>query len=175
MISQQAKKEAILRLLEDSMIMLHVDSRVQGVIAPIECLNLPDLRLNLSYRFARANIELDDHAIFATLTFSQVPFRCRIPFLSIYAVTQHSSKKMIVFREQVPTHLLALFEHELALVSTTNTPELGMVKENDIATAPCSVSTPALSIVKPKEELADKPVGKSTRAAHLRVIDGDKK
>jgi len=152
----RSKKEALTAFLDKGMTMVHLDARRNGVIVPAQFSNQQELRLNLSYRFSGTEMSIDDSYLEATLTFTGVPFRCRIPMMAIYALTSHVTGAGLVFPESLPEEILSELEHEFQPVQRMDE-----------------------TMSMPKSARAwggqRRPQGRPTRAPFLRVIDGQKR
>jgi stringent starvation protein B len=156
----KSKRDALLAFLDKGMTMVHLDARRDGVLVPKHFIGQQDLRLNLSYRFAGSQMEVGDEGIEATLTFGGNPFRVRIPFGSVYALTSHVTGAGLVFPESLPEDILAALR-----------------KEMDLEPA---LAGDAVEEEKPKKKAKGDHhtgggLGRPTKAPHLRVIEGEKK
>ena len=89
MASGVDKRETLLRLLAEGMVMVHLDARRPGVKVPRAHRGEALLRLNLSYRFASRDLIVDEEGVRCTLSFSGVPSVCELPLPAIFAVTSH--------------------------------------------------------------------------------------
>lgn len=111
-MDQPKKKDLLLEMLSESMVMLHLDATHPEVEVPSYLKEDTQLRLNISYRFANVNLEVDDQYVYAALSFQQSPFRCKIPLESIWGATQHSTQDFRLFPDNIPPELreqLALY------------------------------------------------------------------
>jgi len=163
---QSATKRSVLeKLLEQSMVLVTIDARAEGVAAPEHLVGDPQLRLNLSHRFGLP-MEIDEWGIHATLTFSGTPFTCRLPWKSIYLVVSHATGQPFLFPADIPAEMAAEF-------SEVSEPEIdGSPEDAD--------KGPALSVVTAAESEPgsgsgsgsdDEPPPKSpARRGHLRVV-----
>src|SRR5207237_10231852 len=86
----QSKKHTMLQCLRRGVTMVHLDARRAGVIVPPQYADDAHLRLNLCYRYAIPDFEIDERRIQATLSFSGAPFRCILPWESIFGITCHA-------------------------------------------------------------------------------------
>jgi stringent starvation protein B len=87
------------------MVLVQLDAGHGGVQVPAKHAGDPQLRLNLSYRFASRDLMLDGEGVGCTLNFSGVPFQCRLPYGAIYAATSHVTGEAVVWREDIPEGL----------------------------------------------------------------------
>ena len=150
----KSKRDALLAFLDKGMTMVHLDARKEGVVVPRHFVGQQDLRLNLSYRFGGAQMEISDESVEATLTFGGAPFRVIIPFSAMYALTSHVTGAGLVFPESLPEDILAALRKEIDLDGSQPQAEVAM-----------KAAAPAVSDSE----------GRPTKAPHLRVIQGDKK
>lgn len=101
-VEQSAAKRAVLeKLLEQGMVLVTLDTRVEGVLVPDHLQGDPQLRLNLSYRFGLP-METSDEEVMATLTFSGVPYQCHLPWQSIYMLVSHATGQPFLFPADIP-------------------------------------------------------------------------
>jgi stringent starvation protein B len=96
------KRATLVRMLEKGMVLVHVDARAVGVHVPLAHANDPQLRLNLSYRFASHDLEVGPTLVRCTLSFSGQQFLCELPLDAIYAATSHVSGDAVVWPESLP-------------------------------------------------------------------------
>jgi stringent starvation protein B len=101
-----SKKQTLLHYLSRGVAMLHLDARRAGVVVPPQFVGDPHLRLNLSYRYAIPDLDIDDElGVQATLSFGGSPFQCRMPWPSIFGITSHASGDGQVWPEDLPTEV----------------------------------------------------------------------
>jgi stringent starvation protein B len=96
------KRRAILDALADGLTMIHLNARPPEVIVPERFKNEGHLRLNLNYKFHQIDLEVDDEAVSATLSFSGQNFRCRVPFGAIFGVTSFINGQIYLFSSDIP-------------------------------------------------------------------------
>lgn len=99
------KKELLLKLLEEGTVMVHLDARVPGVIVPERFRQDPHLRLNLDYAFRIPDFEIRDTEVFASLSFSQKPYPCTLPFSSIWGMSSIRTGQNVIFPASVPAEV----------------------------------------------------------------------
>jgi stringent starvation protein B len=92
------------------MVLVHLDARCAGVEVPSKYSTDPELRLNLSYRFASRDLTVGADEVSCTLSFGGLPFRCVLPYGAIYAVTSHVTGEALVWPEDLPMDLAAQAE-----------------------------------------------------------------
>ena len=96
------KRDILLRLLAEGMVLVHLDARSDGVQVPDKYAVDPELRLNLSYRFASRDLALGEDGLSCTLSFGGFPFHCQMPYSAIYAATSHVTGEAVIWRETPP-------------------------------------------------------------------------
>ena len=150
------KRQTLLHFLERGVTMVHLDARKDGVVVPPQYAQEPHLRLNLSYRYNIPDLDLSDHRIQATLSFGGRPFRCLLPWTSIFGITSHAGEGQ-VWPEDLPGEVME-----------------GIATKRDPKAPPAVKGKPALSCVKntgeeeePEEGDASKP---ERPPPHLRLV-----
>ena len=99
------KRQTLLHFLERGVTMVHLDARKDGVVVPPQYAQEPHLRLNLSYRYNIPDLEMSDRRVQATLSFSGRPFRCLLPWSSIFGITSHAGEGQ-VWPEDLPGEVM---------------------------------------------------------------------
>jgi stringent starvation protein B len=99
------KRQTLLHFLERGVTMVHLDARKEGVIVPPQYAQEPHLRLNLSYKYNIPDFDMSDRRIQATLSFSGSPFRCLLPWSSIFGITSHAGEGQ-VWPEDLPGEVM---------------------------------------------------------------------
>ena len=100
------KKSVLEELLEQGMVLVALDARVEGVEVPSHLHLDPQLRLNFSYRFGLP-MDINAWGVAATLTFAGVPFECRIPWGAVFLLVSHVSGQPYLFPDDIPAELLS--------------------------------------------------------------------
>ena len=100
-----SKRQTLLQYLQRGVAMVHLDARRAGVVVPPQYASDAHLRLNLSYRYAIPDFQIDDRRIQATLSFSGAPFQCILPWESIFGITSHAGDGQ-VWPEDLPTEVM---------------------------------------------------------------------
>ncbi len=100
-----SKRASLERLLEHGMVMVHVDARRPGVRVPAALRGDPQLRLNLSYRFATHDLSVSDDYVRCTLSFQGVPFYCELPLGAVFAIASHVTGDALVWPETLAAAL----------------------------------------------------------------------
>jgi stringent starvation protein B len=143
---EHEKKESLLGYLERGVAMVHLDARRAGVIVPAQFEKAAHLRLNLSYRFDGSNIDIDEGGVRATLSFNRQPFRCILPWSSIYGITHQESGAGNLWPEDLPAEVtLATAGRE---TETAARPSLQVIPGG--ASLPVSVEDDATNDPEPK-------------------------
>jgi len=99
------KRQTLLHFLERGVTMVHLDARKPGVVVPSQYAQEPHLRLNLSYRYNIPDLEMGERRVQATLSFSGRPFRCLLPWESIFGITSHAGEGQ-VWPEDLPGEVM---------------------------------------------------------------------
>jgi stringent starvation protein B len=100
------KKETLLAYLARGIAMVHLDARRDGVVVPPQYSMDAHLRLNLSYRYGIPDLDISDQRVQATLSFGGRPFRCIIPWGSIFGITSHGTGDGQVWPEDLPVEVV---------------------------------------------------------------------
>jgi stringent starvation protein B len=144
MSRQPSKKDLLLQMLDEGLVMLHLDARQPGVIVPSFLKEDPHLRLNLSYRFGLPDLQIDDEAISTTLSFRQTPFHCVIPFHALWALSQPPASEMTLFPDAMPLSLFSNLVRELHLGEEEEAEEGGEEREGRSRQSALEGGTPEL-------------------------------
>ena len=81
------KRDAALDLVEQGVVMLHLDPRGGGVLIPPEYKRGPVLRLNVAWAFELPVFRVTNVDVLAVLSFRGVEYPCCIPWAAVYAMT----------------------------------------------------------------------------------------
>jgi hypothetical protein len=87
------------RALENGIATLYLDPRVAGVVVPDSFAGNATLVLNYSYKYNVSDFFFDDFSIVATLSFSRFPFKCIIPWSSVFGIGNQSEGIFCKFSE----------------------------------------------------------------------------
>jgi len=155
------KKETLLGFLSRGVAMIHLDARRPGVIVPPQYTGDAHLRLNLSYRYSIPDLDISEERVQATLSFGGRPFRCILPWASVFGITSHGTGDGQVWPEDLPVEV----------VHSMNTP----APPHDVAKEqPTARQRPALSAVQglKEEQSREQPAeaDASTPRTHLRLV-----
>jgi stringent starvation protein B len=99
------KKRTLLGYLSRGVAMVHLDARRGGVVVPPQYAQDAHLRLNFSYRYAIADLDISDEHVQATLSFGGRPFQCVLPWDSIFGITCQASGDGQVWPEDLPSEV----------------------------------------------------------------------
>ena len=100
------KKETLLAYLARGIAMVHLDARRPAVVVPPQYAMDAHLRLNLSYRYGIPDLDISAERIRATLSFGGRPFRCLIPWGSVFGITCHGTGDGQVWPEDLPVEVV---------------------------------------------------------------------
>jgi stringent starvation protein B len=107
-----SKHEVFLALLRDSWTSLHLDARRPGVIVPEHLKSEPYLVLQYGYDLPIpiSDLEVDEHGVRATLSFSKHPQRTVVPWSAVYVVTCDDGR-CVLYQEDVPEDVSIIATH----------------------------------------------------------------
>lgn len=103
--ADREKRRVLEQLLDEGMVMVHLDARRDGVDVPEHLRSDPALALNLSHRFHLDVFDIGSDAVEASLSFQGRTYLCRLPWTAIFALTSHVTGRSIVFPTSVPPEL----------------------------------------------------------------------
>jgi stringent starvation protein B len=86
-IPPNEKRDALLRLMESGVAMVHLDARKPGVVVPAQHAKDFHLRLNFSWRYKIGDLDIGGDKIVGTLSFSGRSFRCEVPWSAVFGIT----------------------------------------------------------------------------------------
>lgn len=92
-----AKLALFSRLIEEGMVMVTLDPRMEGVVVPAKFLGQPELRLNFSHTFHLADFDYDSQGVRGSLSFQGKRFFCDIPWGAIDMFYAHETGEAYVF------------------------------------------------------------------------------
>jgi stringent starvation protein B len=97
------KKDVALALLEQATVLVHLDPRGEQVQVPAWFKRQPQLVLQIGLNMPKPipDLSVDDAGISCTLSFSNTPFYCHLPWASVYALIGASGRGM-VWPDDVP-------------------------------------------------------------------------
>jgi len=107
-----SKHEVFLALLRDSWTSLHLDARRPGVIVPAHLKSEPYLVLQYGHDLPIPipDLEVDEHGVRATLSFSKHPQRTVVPWSAVYVVTCDDGR-CVLYQEDVPEDVSIIATH----------------------------------------------------------------
>jgi len=143
--------------------MVHLDARRLGAQVPEQYAGDAHLRLNLSYRYAIHDLEIEDERVQATLSFGGVPFRCILPWDCIFGITNATGDGQ-VWPEDLPTEVMqSLHSRDEA--------ELHPAKpERPQLAAVAAEPTPLVELQAEQTERPHSPPGDGKPRPHLRLV-----
>lgn len=97
------KKDVALALLEQATVLVHLDPRGEAVHVPAWFKRQPQLVLQIGLNMPKPipDLSVDDAGISCTLSFSNTPYFCQLPWASVYALIGASGRGM-VWPDDVP-------------------------------------------------------------------------
>lgn len=90
------------RMIEDGMVMVTLDPRVEGTVVPAEFKEHPELRLNFSFHFQLPDFDYDADGVRASLSFKGVRKLCDIPWEAVFMLFCHETGEFAVFEPPLP-------------------------------------------------------------------------
>jgi stringent starvation protein B len=131
------KRETLLRLLAEGMVMVHLDARRPGVKVPRAHQQDALLRLNLSFRFASRDLVVEDDRVRCTLSFAGAPCACELPLAAIFAVTSHVTGESLVWPDSLPSEAHSdPGEAQRGLLTAVPPPTLSVAPDDSPASLP---------------------------------------
>ena len=97
------KKDVALALLEQATVLVHLDPRAEAVQVPAWFKRQPQLVLQIGLNMPKPipDLSVDDAGISCTLSFSNTPHYCHLPWSAVYALIGASGRGM-VWPDDVP-------------------------------------------------------------------------
>src|SRR5687767_3532916 len=94
-----SKRDVCVALLESSSVFVHLDPRKEGVVVPPWFKRQPQLVLQVGYQMAVPidDLTVGDEELTGTLSFSRSPFRCSIPWSSVFALVSGETGRGMVW------------------------------------------------------------------------------
>jgi hypothetical protein len=116
-----SKHEVFQALLREGWTSLHLDARRPGVIVPPHLRAEPHLVLQYGHDLPIPipDLEVDEHGVRATLSFSKNPQRTVIPWSAVYVVTCDDGRG-VLYHEDVPEDVSIIATHPQADRSLTD-------------------------------------------------------
>ncbi len=99
------KRKFIEEGLARGKVQIRLDARRPGVRVPEHLLGDCALALNVSEQFPDTNMVVNDRGIAATLRFSKVPFRCLLPWSSVWGAVAPGTDTLHVWPPDLPLEL----------------------------------------------------------------------
>lgn len=112
-VAMPEKREVLGKLLQDGPVLLHLDSRRDGVEVPDGHRGDPKLVLRVGYGLSPPipDLTVDADGVQATLAFRGTPHRCRIPWPAVYALVAEDGRGL-VWPDDVPPEVARDFARE---------------------------------------------------------------
>jgi hypothetical protein len=81
------KCDQLRAMLDEGLVMIHLDPRPADVVVPAQFKSQPMLRLNLAWGFNLPALDIDEAGVYAVLSFNRSNFGCTIPWSAVFAMT----------------------------------------------------------------------------------------
>lgn len=161
------KKQTLLAFLERGVAMLHLDARRAGVSVPQRYAGQAQLLLKFSYRYGLSDLLIDEWGVRATLSFSNRPFLCALPWSAVFAITSETSGAGQLWPEDVPAEVAELLRTPEPVQLTSV--KLTSVKRKHPKPGTAKPVAAKLEPEKPEAAPPEKPPRAITRG-HLRLV-----
>ncbi|QED26875.1 hypothetical protein FRD01_06390 [Microvenator marinus] len=114
-VSEEAKHklEVFSELIESGIVMVTLDTRVEGVHVPQQFAGMPQLHLNFSYDYQIPDFDFDGEGVRASLSFSGVNTFCEIPWDAVYMMRPETIEDSVVFPMSFPQEILDMLPPEI--------------------------------------------------------------
>jgi hypothetical protein len=100
--ADREKRRMLEKLLDEGVVMVHLDSRREGVDVPPHLRGQPSVALNLSRRYGLDVFDVGPDAVLASLSFQGRRYTCRLPWPAIFLMTSLATERAYVFPAAVP-------------------------------------------------------------------------
>jgi stringent starvation protein B len=104
------KKSCFEEWMKGDHVLLHLDSRKEGIVVPSQLFNNPGLTLKISYFFQGETVH-DDCSICSYLRFGTNYFQCQIPWSAIWGISSSNGEQKI-WPEDIPREILLQMARE---------------------------------------------------------------
>jgi stringent starvation protein B len=102
------KRDSVEAALEEGIVMLHIDSRCDGVDVPPQSRGNARLLLNIAWGFKLPALDIDDNGIYAVLRFGAQDYGCTVPWAALYAITQpEHEQRGVLWPRSMPAEAIA--------------------------------------------------------------------
>ncbi len=155
MVSELAgqKKAKLHELLEEGIVMIHLDPRRPGVVVPEHLAADPVLRLNVAWGFRLPAFDIGDEDVYAVLSFGGRDFGCTLPWAAIFAMTlPDTGHRGAVWPTSLPPELLSQAD---ALVEAMGEAEGAVERVSIVGEAKAQSARPGLRVVQAESALEE--------------------
>lgn len=171
MATLPSKKDVLLGLLEKTSVLMHLDARREDVVVPRHLKTNPQLILHLGLNLAVPirDLEVGDDGVRCTLSFSQRPFYCVLPYPAIFAMVSEDGGRAMVWPEDVPA--------EVARAAEAEARRMGLVKDGEMPERPVEAAPrleAAASPKRPRDEAAKPRAAEGKRAPKAKIAPAAK-
>jgi hypothetical protein len=104
---QHSKRDELASMLSRGAVRLQLDARRSGVVVPAKYRTEGHLVLRVGYGLKPEipDLQLDDRAISATLTFDGKPFHCVVPWAALFGAVVENEPNGTVWEDDLPADL----------------------------------------------------------------------
>ncbi len=100
------KRDRLRAMLDQGLVMIHLDPRLPGVVVPAGFRGQPVLRLNLAWGFNLPALDIGDDGVYAILSFNRQNVACTLPWPSVFAMTwPDQDHEGAIWEDDVPREL----------------------------------------------------------------------
>lgn len=159
------KKVVALAILEQSMVNIHLDPRLDGVVVPPNFKRQPQLQLQIGLNMPVPipDLYFDDEKMSCTLSFARTPFFCIIPWASVFAMVGEDGRGM-VWPESLPPEIARARAPEQALQAKPAAEERRLKAVPSPAAEPKEEAKTSKEKSTPKKAAAKKSAAKKSAA-----------
>jgi stringent starvation protein B len=107
------KSKVFEELVDKGIVMVTLDTRVDGVSVPDQFRGSPQLHLNFSYDYQIPDFEFDDYGVRASLSFGGRNHFCDIPWEAVYMLRPEEQEEGMVFPASLPKEIRQMLPPEV--------------------------------------------------------------
>ncbi len=108
--AERTRRARLIELLDEGLVLVHLDARRSGVEVPANHAEDPALVLKLSRRFHLPEFEVGPLAVVAALSCAGERFRCVLPYDAIFAFSTQEQPLVDFYPESAPAELMERLE-----------------------------------------------------------------
>src|SRR5690606_2576050 len=93
-------------MVDEGTVLVTLDARRAGVVAPSRLTGEMRLNLDFCYGFGIPDFDFDEYGVRASLSFGGLDVYCDIPWPSVYMFRSHVHNDAVLFPEDLPEEML---------------------------------------------------------------------